>query len=489
MNITNIALNTCIILFYAILLGVYFSKKNMNNFDNRLYRYSLIANIFLVLLHYIWLFAGHFMRGNLVFLTLLCNVYCCFMLLWFFFVSFYALIVSNENNEKFQIFYKKNYKKLINIVSFLLIIICFIILFLPTSIIYDDNGILLQFSGLNLIFTDTLVIIFIWVSIISVFLNRNNMNKKKLTPFILMAILGLINIVLMVIFPNVCVTVVLTTSINYLMFFTIENPDIELISQLTLAKSQAEKSNEAKSDFLSSMSHEIRTPLNAIVGISQMIKDSDDINQIKSDTDDLLVASQNLMEIVNGILDINKLEANQMEILESNYDLNKILEELKHLALIRIGDKDLDLRCNFSPNIPSLLLGDSGKIKNIILNLLTNAIKYTDSGVIYFSVDCENVKDRSNLVIRVKDTGRGISSEQLETIFTKFNRLDADRDSNIEGTGLGLAITKSLVDLFDGTIDVDSTLGEGSTFTVKLSQKIIEYKDNTLNSNNVEEVL
>ena len=489
MNITNIALNTCIILFFTILLGVYFSKKNMNNFDNKLYRYSLIANIFVVLLHYIWLFAGHFMRGNLVFLTLLSNVYCASMMTWFFFVSFYALIVSNENNEKFQIFYKKNQKKLIKGVTIFLVIACIVILFLPTAVYYDDNGMLLQFSGLNLLVSDALVVLFVLISIVSVVLNRSNMNRKKLIPFILMAILGVINLSFMFLFPNICVTVVLTTSINYLMFFTIENPDIELISQLTLAKSQAEKSNEAKSDFLSSMSHEIRTPLNAIVGISQMIKDSDDINQIKSDTDDLLVASQNLMEIVNGILDINKLEANQMEIVESNYDLNKILDELKRLALIRIGDKDLDLRCNFSPNIPSLLLGDSGKIKNIILNLLTNAIKYTDSGVIYFSVDCENVKDRSNLVIRVKDTGRGMSSEQLDNLFTKFNRLDTDKDSNIEGTGLGLAITKSLVDLFDGSIDVDSTLGEGSAFTVKLSQKIIEYKDNTVTSNNVEEVL
>ena len=489
MNITNIALNTCIILFFTILLGVYFSKKNMNNFDNKLYRYSLIANIFVVLLHYIWLFAGHFMRGNLVFLTLLSNVYCASMMTWFFFVSFYALIVSNENNEKFQVFYKKNRQKIEKIVVAMIILFTVIVLFLPTTIIYDDNGMLLQFTGPNLIFADALVVVFILISIVSVVLNRSNMNRKKLIPFILMAILGVINLSFMFLFPNICVTVVLTTSINYLMFFTIENPDIELISQLTLAKSQAEKSNEAKSDFLSSMSHEIRTPLNAIVGISQMIKDSDDINQIKSDTDDLLVASQNLMEIVNGILDINKLEANQMEIVENNYDLNKILDELKSLALIRIGDKDLDLRCNFSPNIPSLLLGDSGKIKNIILNLLTNAIKYTDSGVIYFSVDCENVKDRSNLVIRVKDTGRGMSSEQLDNLFTKFNRLDTDKDSNIEGTGLGLAITKSLVDLFDGSIDVDSTLGEGSAFTVKLSQKIIEYKDNTVTSNNVEEVL
>ena len=211
-------------------------------------------------------------------------------------------------------------------------------------------------------------------------------------------------------------------------------------------------------------------------------------------------ADESAPVFINGILasvvkeknlngDINKLEANQMEIVESNYDLNKILDELKRLALIRIGDKNLDLRCNFAPNIPSLLLGDPDKIKSIILNLLTNAIKYTDSGVIYFSVDCENVKDRSNLVIRVKDTGRGMSPDQLDNLFTKFNRLDGDMDSNIEGTGLGLAITKSLVDLFDGSIDVDSTLGEGSTFTVKLSQKIVEYKDNTVDSTSIEEVL
>lgn len=185
MNITNIALNTCIILFFSILLGVYFSKKNMNNFDNKLYRYSLIANIFVVILHYLWLFLGHFMRDNLVFLTLLSNVYMASTMIWFFFISFYALIVSNENNEKFQVFYKKNRQKIEKVVVAIIILFTVIVLFLPTTIIYDDNGMLLQFTGPNLIFSDALVVIFVLISIVSVVHNKNNMNRKKLIPLFL----------------------------------------------------------------------------------------------------------------------------------------------------------------------------------------------------------------------------------------------------------------------------------------------------------------
>ena len=256
------------------------------------------------------------------------------------------------------------------------------------------------------------------------------------------------------------------------MYHTIENPDVKMIKELQLAKNQAEKANRAKTDFLSSMSHEIRTPLNAIVGLSEMIKTNDNLDEIHEDANDVVMASLNLLEIVNGILDISKIEADKMEVIETNYSLSETLEELKKLTEIRIGEKDIELRCNFAVDLPDNLYGDKGKIKQIVTNLLTNAVKYTDKGYIDFDVSSINEKNCCKLKISVADTGRGIKKEQMDKLFTKFNRLEEDMNTTIEGTGLGLAITKSLVELMGGNIVVHSTYGEGSKFTVFISQKI-----------------
>ena len=267
------------------------------------------------------------------------------------------------------------------------------------------------------------------------------------------------------------------TASFYLMYYTIENPDLKMIATLELAKNDAERANKAKSEFLSSMSHEIRTPLNAIVGLTQLINETDDISEVHSDSKDILLASQNLLEIVNGILDISKLEANKMEIVNVDYSPNELVESIMKLMNIRIGEKDLALNLHISKTLPKTLNGDKEKIRQIITNLLTNAIKYTEKGSVDFTINYSLVRDKCNFEFIVKDTGRGMKEEMLPTLFTKFNRLEEDKDSDIEGTGLGLAITKSLVELLDGSIDVQSTYGEGSTFTVHVSQSLIEAAD------------
>ena len=205
-----------------------------------------------------------------------------------------------------------------------------------------------------------------------------------------------------------------------------------------------------------------------------MIVDGDDTEQMRADSKDILVASQNLLELVNGILDINKLEANKMEMIDSDYNPREVFDNLVKLIKIRIGDKPLELRTHYPTNLPLVLNGDKEKVRQILSNLLTNAVKYTEKGVVDFIVECENSKDKCNLHLIVKDTGRGMKKEQLPKLFTKFYRLEEDKDSDIEGTGLGLAITKSLVELFNGKIIVDSTYGVGSTFTVIFSQRIVQ---------------
>ena len=261
---------------------------------------------------------------------------------------------------------------------------------------------------------------------------------------------------------------------SFVMYFTIENPDIHLMKQISDAKDQAEKANKAKTDFLSNMSHEIRTPLNAIVGLSEDIgRYSKELpEQVSEDSKDIIMASHTLLEIVGNILDISKIESAKMEIKEEPYSFKYEVNGLVKIAKTRIQDKPIKFNVNLANDIPYELIGDRVHIKEIINNLISNAIKYTDEGSITVNAEAEGLPDNCTLVVKVTDTGRGIKLEDQQKLFGKFERFDYQNNYDIEGTGLGLAITKQLVSMMDGTIDFSSEYRKGTQFTVKIPQKI-----------------
>ena len=211
--------------------------------------------------------------------------------------------------------------------------------------------------------------------------------------------------------------------------------------------------------------------------LSQEVKALEEENippSAKDEVKDIISASQSLIEIVNGILDISKIEANKIEIVNIEYDFNQVLKDLVALSKARMGDKPIEFRTNFDETIPSTLYGDQTRVKQIIINLLTNAIKYTKKGYIEFKVSCVIKDDICRLIISVEDTGIGIKKENIDKLFKKFERFDLEQNITIEGTGLGMAITKRLLDLMGGKIVVQSIYGEGSRFTVAIDQRIIK---------------
>lgn len=240
-------------------------------------------------------------------------------------------------------------------------------------------------------------------------------------------------------------------------------------------KEQLKEANNFQKEFLASFSHELRSPINAILGLNEMIIRSDNIDEIREMAIDANEAGENLMFLINDILDFTKIESGGMTLTQSEYSPRELLNKSHALMANRAKTKGLEFEIKNNPSVPEKLEGDEMKIRQIVTNLLTNAVKYTDKGSVCMVLTSEYL-DEDNVWLRIDviDTGIGIAPENLDEIFNSFQRMDLNRNKNIEGTGLGLSITKSLVEMLNGTITVKSQLLEGSIFTVKIPQKIVE---------------
>lgn len=240
------------------------------------------------------------------------------------------------------------------------------------------------------------------------------------------------------------------------------------------SQQEAETANMAKSSFLANMSHEIRTPINAILGMNEMILREEKDPAIRGYAGNIQASGNSLLSIVSDVLDISKIESGKLEIIPVDYEVNSLISDCCNMAAGRAKAKELELLVECADNVPMKLCGDETHIRQIIMNLLTNAVKYTEKGTVKLIVSGRFTDGGFVLKVDVSDTGIGIAEENLPQLFTQFQRFDLQRNRNIEGTGLCLSIVKRLCDLMSGTITARSVLGSGSTFTVELPQKVVD---------------
>lgn len=247
----------------------------------------------------------------------------------------------------------------------------------------------------------------------------------------------------------------------------------EQIEQVLELKNEAEEANSAKSNFLANMSHEIRTPMNAIIGMAEVVLRGDLSVEQRENIYQIKESAKALLAIINDILDISKIESGKMELIVDKYYLHSIIRDAGTIIVTRIGDKPLEFIVDIAPDIPLELWGDCVRIRQIIINLVNNAVKFTKEGIVKLIVDCEYTsEDEIMMKIIVEDTGMGIKQEDLKKLFNSFQQVDSKRNRNIEGTGLGLSITKQLLALMGGDIKVESEYGKGSRFICNLPQKV-----------------
>ena len=468
--ISGLILTFGTLLILLVLFISYYSQKRVNAIHNKLFQYLLINALVLTVTEIIAVASAVYLSAVSLINVLYRIHWATGITLFFLFYCYYTVYIGNIEADNFKklIIHDKRYMSV-----FILYVGLFLIyLVIPFSPITFNN---LYLPGIACFYVFFTSVISINLNFFYLLKHKDTMTKEKLIHVVIMvSILGMV-LVLQLIFPFVAFPPIGVAIELLYLYFKIENPDLIVAKELEEVKEDIERSNQAKTDFLSNMSHEIRSPMNAIVCLSEGMLHTEDFDPevARTDIKHISGAGRSLLEIINNILDISKIESGKETLEMKEYSIGDIVSDLSVIIETRLIDRPIQLVLDIDPQIPSKLYGDSTKLFQVLLNVLTNACKYTEVGKIKFSIKSEIKDGVVDLHFKISDTGFGIKKEDYDKLFEKFSRLDSATKNEIEGTGLGLVITKKYVDLMGGKIWFESEYNVGTTFYITLTQKII----------------
>jgi len=462
------------LIFISVIAIFYFAKKRLNSVENKIYGYMLIANVVGLAIEILCYFAVRDAFMNITLDMFILKTYLIYLLTWQILMTLYVYSITRKKIIK-NFFNKENMFFVILIGFYIASSICLYIFDL--NIFYEDGIAYTYGLGTQFLYGLFSIIITSWI--IMLIKNRKIVTKYKLLPIFSFFVIGSIATVIQLMNPWMILITSAESLVLLLMYHTIENPDMKMVNSLALANDQALKANEAKNDFLSSMSHEAKTPINAISNLSDFLLDTTDKSEIDEYAKDIKSASNSLSDMIDGMLMISAFDTGKNRVIATDYNLMEVVNEIIKGINFRLQSKKFDFSVNVAKDLPMILNGDKENVRTIIIQLLTNAIKYTDLGQIELNIVGIKQGDKFNLVISVTDTGRGIKAEEMPYIFDKWSRSKEDMNTTRSGQGLGLAIVKHLTELMNGEISPYSVYGKGSKFLIKIPQKIINPNPNT----------
>lgn len=462
-------LNIYALLIIIITSIVFFKKDRQKEIEDRVYAAFLVVTTVVSI--------SGILLGIMVMPTLAINeliiksinkIYLIFLMLWIAILTYYTLNVSVINTEKIP-----KFKRIFTILMYFCI---FIIVLLPLKVEMGEQGTVAM--GLSVYFTYLMFALGFICQIFCVILDVKHLQNKKYIPIYMLAFFGITVLVLQVLFPNLnyLINPVLVL-ITVIMFHTIENPDMKALEEIHKSKELAEHANMEKSMFLYNTSQELKSPVNAIIQKCNALLDEQDIIQIKEGLKEINFVSKRLSSTISGTLDMSKSKISNIEVKNTKYDIKLLLQELTKIFSLSINEKNIEFRVNFDDSIPSLLLGDSLRIKQILTIIMNTAISHTEKGFIEFNATSVIKHNICRLIISIEDSGKGIEAKKLESLFynTEYDdSISEDKLKNVQNTKESLSVIKVLTNLIGGTVIANSELGKGSKFTVVLDQKIYQ---------------
>lgn len=464
----NIDYNLFSILILTVLILYNYFIVSKNKISIQLFQRMILLDLVMCIAESISVMLRS-LNSNNIFMEYLVTMifFACFIMLPFYFLVYVILNIRGKSSYD-------NFRKFLIIP---VIIVEGLLLSNPFShiifTISKQNGYQLQ-NGWYLIILTALVYSFI-IGVL-IFMRWNEITVSlRLSALLYVLLSSLSYLILIFLNRDLMISGATIVLCLIIMQLNLQNPQMisEAIEHEQEEKLEAIRANREKSNFLANMSHEIRTPLNVITSMNEMILRESKNEQIEDYAQRIKTSGEILVSIINNVFDISKIEVGQAEIMEDEYELADLLKELTAIGSVRAEDKHLLFITEVDPMLPQMLYGDSQHLRQIVMNLVVNATKYTNRGSITFKATFEPIdENRIMLILTVSDTGIGISEDQVEHVFDAFSRAGIEKMTNIEGTGLGLAIAKRFAEMMNGTIEVKSKKGVGSTFTVNIPQEI-----------------